>query len=176
MTDHTRTEKIGGDSILFLRSSKSSGKPLWQLGDSAGENRESYQYLVICCLPCCFACLIYLFSFYDLFMAFYFVIFEYLWCHLLFCLWIRVDRLSAHTHVHLHTIISILELRPFRKKCWLRSREIIISVMASQTLPESIVLITSWGNNLRIVIKKCSHSNRTLSTRNLWWVRIGVPY
>ena len=30
MADHTRTEKIGGDSILFLRSSKSSGKPLWQ--------------------------------------------------------------------------------------------------------------------------------------------------
>ena len=30
MIDHTRTEKIGDDSILFLWSSKSSGKPLRQ--------------------------------------------------------------------------------------------------------------------------------------------------
>ena len=32
MTDHTHTEKIGGYSILFLWSSKSSGKPLRPLG------------------------------------------------------------------------------------------------------------------------------------------------
>ena len=30
MTDHTCTEKIGGDSIWFLWSSKSSEKSLWQ--------------------------------------------------------------------------------------------------------------------------------------------------
>ena len=64
-------------------------------------------------------------------MAFYFVIFEYLWCHFLFWLWIRVDRFSAHTHVHLHSISFIFELHLFRRKCWLRSREIIISAMAS---------------------------------------------
>ena len=29
VTDHTRTEKIGGDSIWFSWSSKSNGKPLW---------------------------------------------------------------------------------------------------------------------------------------------------
>ena len=98
-----------------------------------------------------------------LFMAFYFVIFEYLWFHFLFWLWIRVGRLSTHTHVHLHNISSIPELHPFRRKCWLCSCEIIIFAMASQTLPEFMVLITSWGNNLRIVIGKCSHSNRILS-------------
>ena len=37
VTDHTRIEKIGDDSILFLWSSKSSGKPLKQFGDSIGE-------------------------------------------------------------------------------------------------------------------------------------------
>ena len=105
--------------------------------------RASGQYFVICCLSCCFACLIYLFSFCDLFMTFYFVIFEYLWCHFLFWLWIRVDRLSAHTHVHLHSISSIPELCPSRRKCWLRSREIVISAMASQTLPEFMILMTS---------------------------------
>ena len=50
---------------------------------------------------------------------------------------------STHTHVHLHGISSILELHPFRRKCWLRSREIIISAIASQTLPEFMMLIIS---------------------------------
>ena len=60
----------------------------------------------------------------------------------------------AHTHMHFHDINSMPEFRPFRRKCWLRSREIIISAMASQTLPEFMILITSWGNNLRTVIRK----------------------
>ena len=63
----------------------------------------------------------------------------------------------AHTHMHFHDINSMPEFHPFRRKCWLRSREIIISVMASQTLSEFMVLMTSWGNNLRTIIKKCSH-------------------
>ena len=105
-----------------------------------------------------------------------FIIFEYLWCHFLFWLWIRVGCLSAHTHMHLHSISSIPELRPFRRKCWLRSREIVISTMASQTLLEFMVLMTSWGSNLHTIIRKCSHLNRTFSARSLWWVRIGVPY
>ena len=71
--------------------------------------------------------------------------------------------IHSHTHMHFHDINSILEFCPFRRKCWLRSREIVISVMASQTFPEFMVLITSWGNNLRTIIRKCSHSNRTLS-------------
>ena len=49
----------------------------------------------------------------------------------------------AHTHMHFHDINSMLEFRPFRRKCWLRSREIVISVMASLTLPEFMVLMTS---------------------------------
>ena len=69
----------------------------------------------------------------------------------------------VHTHMHIHDINSMPEFRPFRRKCWLRSREIIISAMASQTFPEFMVLITSWGNKLRTVIRKCSQSNRTLS-------------
>ena len=69
----------------------------------------------------------------------------------------------AHTHMHCHDINSMPEFRPFRRKCWLRSREIVISAMANRTFPESMVLITSWGNNLRTVIRKCSYSNRTLS-------------
>ena len=69
----------------------------------------------------------------------------------------------AHTHMHFHDINSMPEFRPFRRKCWLRSREIVISAMASRTFSEFMVLITSWGNNLRTVIRKCSHSNRTLS-------------
>ena len=68
----------------------------------------------------------------------------------------------AHTHMHIHDINSIPEFRPFRRKCWLRSREIVISAMASRTFPEFMVLITSWDNNLRTVIRKCSHLNRTL--------------
>ena len=55
----------------------------------------------------------------------------------------KIRRLSAHTHVHLHNISSIPKLRPFRRKCWLRSREIVISAMVSQTLSEFMVLITS---------------------------------
>ena len=168
MTDHTRTEKIDGDSIdywVIQVERETVDSLVTPLGKT-----ESDHYLVICCLSCYFACLIYLFSFCDLFMAFYFVIFEYFWCHFLFWLWIRVGRLSAHIHVHLHSISSIPELRPFRRKCWLRSREIIISAMASQTLPEFMVLITSWDNNLRTIIRRCSHSNRTLSvwTCNGW--------
>ena len=102
----------------------------------------------------------------DVFVAF----FVYVWIIVVLfivCLWIRVSRLSTHTHVHLHNISSISELRPFRGKCWLRSREIVISAMASQTLPEFMVLMTSWGCNLRTVIRKYSHSNRTLSIWNL---------
>ena len=30
MTDHTRTEKIGGDSIYFYGHPSGNGKPLWQ--------------------------------------------------------------------------------------------------------------------------------------------------
>ena len=176
MTDHTCTEKIDGDSIYFCGHPSRAKNRYDSLTTPLGTNKESDQYLVICYLPCCFTCLIYLFSFCDLFTVFYFVIFEYLYCHFLFWLWIRVGRLSTHTHVHLHSISSIPELRPFKRKCWLRSREIIISAMASQTLPEFMVLITSWGNNLRTIIRKCSHSNRTLFARSLWWVRIGMSY
>ena len=38
MSNHTYTKKIGGDSIALF--SKSSGKPLWQFGDST-EDIES---------------------------------------------------------------------------------------------------------------------------------------
>ena len=69
----------------------------------------------------------------------------------------------AHTYMHFHDINSMPEFHPFRRKCWLRSREIVISAMASRTFPEFMVLITSWGNNLHTVIRKCSHSNRTFS-------------
>ena len=68
----------------------------------------------------------------------------------------------AHTHMDFHDINSMLEFRPFKRKCWLRSCEIMISAMASQTFPEFMVLMTSWDNNIRTVIRKCSHSNRTL--------------
>ena len=69
----------------------------------------------------------------------------------------------AHTHMHFHDINSMPEFCLFRRKYWLRSREIVIFAMASRTFPEFMVLMTSWGNNFRIVIRKCSHSNRTLS-------------
>ena len=36
MANHTKIKKIGGNSFYFL-SSKSSGKPLWQFGDSIGD-------------------------------------------------------------------------------------------------------------------------------------------
>ena len=146
----------------ILWSSKSWREIVMTAWRLPGDTWELGQYWVICCLPCCFACLIYLFSFCDLFMASYFFIFEYLWCHFLFWLWIRVGHLSAHTYVYLHSISSIPELRPFRRKCWLCFHEIIISAMASQTLPEFMILITSWDNILCTVIRKCSHSNRTL--------------
>ena len=68
----------------------------------------------------------------------------------------------VHTNMHFHVINSMPEFRPFRRKSWLRCREILISAMASQTFPEFMLLIISWGNNLRTVIRKCSHSNRTL--------------
>ena len=72
--------------------------------------------------------------------------------------------LFLHTYSHaFNDINSTPEFRPFRRKCWLRSREIIISTMASQIFPEFMVLIASWGNNLHTVIKKYSHSNRTFS-------------
>ena len=96
----------------------------------------------------------------------YGILFCYIWIFVvpfLVWLWIRVSCLFAHTHANLHNINSLPELRPFRRKCWLCSHEIIISAMASQTLLEPMVLITSWGNNLCTVIRKCSHSNRTLS-------------
>ena len=35
-----------------------------------------------------------------------------------------------HTHMYLHSINSIPELRPFRRKCWLRSNEIVIFAIA----------------------------------------------
>ena len=37
MTDHTRTEKIGGDCIYFYDHPSRDGKPLWQLDDSTGD-------------------------------------------------------------------------------------------------------------------------------------------
>ena len=40
MTDHTRIEKIGGDSIYFYGHPSRDGKPLWQLSDST-RNLES---------------------------------------------------------------------------------------------------------------------------------------
>ena len=49
----------------------------------------------------------------------------------------------THTHMHFHDINSRPEFRPVRRKCWLRSREIIISAMASQTLSEFMVVMTS---------------------------------
>ena len=145
MTNHIRTEKIGGDSIFIF----GSGKPLWQLGDSIRDLRELGQYWVIRCLSCCFACLIYLFSFCDIFVA-SFIYFNN--CGVIFCL--LVNKSLSHTLTCiLHKISSIPELCPFRRKCWLRSREIIISTMASQTLPEFMVLVKvlatlSWDNNL----------------------------
>ena len=48
----------------------------------------------------------------------------------------------AHTHMHFHDINSMLEFCSFKRKCWLRSRVIIISAMANQTLPEFMVLMT----------------------------------
>ena len=81
----------------------------------------------------------------------------------------------AHTHMHFQDINSMSEFRPFRRKCWLRFREIVISTMASQIFSEFMGLITSWGDNLRTVIRKCSHSYRTLSIA-CKWIRIGVPY
>ena len=86
-----------------------------------------------------------------------------------FTFWImsRVGKglcIPSHTlNMHIHDINSIPEFRPCRRKCWLHSHEKIIFTMASQTFPEFMVFITSWGNNLRTVIWKCSHSNRTLS-------------
>ena len=158
MTDHTRTEKIVGDSIFIFGSLPScGGKPLWQLGDSTGdlESLPISSHMLSSML----------FRMLDLFV-FHFVI--CLWYFILSCL--NNCDLFAHTHVYLHNISSIPELRPFRRKCWLRSREIVIPAMASQTFPEFMVLMTSWGSNLCIVIRKCSHSNRTLSiwTYNGW--------
>ena len=141
---------------IFGSPPSRGGKPLWQLGDSTGDlesqaNIESYVvfHVVSHAWFICFSSCI-------LFMVFYFIMFN------------NCD-LFAHTHVHLHNISSKPELRPFRRKCWLRSREIVISAMASQTLPEFMVLMTSWGCNLRTVIRKCSHSNRTLSVACNGW-------
>ena len=76
MTDYTRIEKIGGDFIYFSWSSKSSGKPLWQLGDSIGD-LESYTNILSYVVFIEFRMLnLYVFYFCDVFMAFYFVIFE----------------------------------------------------------------------------------------------------
>ena len=64
----------------------------------------------------------------------------YLWCFILLCLnncgvifvlLVNKSRSSLHTYVHLHNISSTPELRLFRMKCWLRSREIIIFAMTS---------------------------------------------
>ena len=129
--------------------------------------RELGHYRVICCLLCYFACLIYLFSIFVIYVRHF----------ILMCLnncgvicYLLVNK-SSHTRTCiLHYISSTPEIHPFRRKCCLRSREIVISAMASQTFPEFMVPILSWGNNLRIGIGKCSHSNRTLSvwTCNGW--------
>ena len=129
--------------------------------------RELGQYRVICCLLCYFTCLIYLFSIFVIYL-WHFILICLNNCGVIYCLLVNK---SSHTLTCiLHNITSILELCPFRRKCWLRSREIVISTMASQTLSEFMVLMTSWDCNLRTVIKKCSHSNRTLSvwTYNGW--------
>ena len=87
-------------------------------------------------------------------------------CHLHFGLWVESVNvcLFLRTHSHAYSWHKLYtRVRPFRRKCWLRSHEIVISAMASQTFSEFMVLITSWGNNLRTVIIKCFHSNRTLS-------------
>ena len=162
MTDHTRTEKIGGDSIHFYGHPSRVRNRYDSLATPLGTNRESDQYLVKCCLSCCFACLIYLFTFCDLFTAFYFVIFEYLCAFSCFgCE--QESVISSHTLTCICMTLKLMpEFRPFRRKCWLRSCEIVISAMASQTLSEFMVLMTSWGSNLRTVIRKCSYSNRTL--------------
>ena len=62
------------------------------------ELKESGQYLVICCLLRCFACLIYL-------CLFYCIIVEIYLCHLFIMS-------LAHIHVHLHNISSEPELCP----------------------------------------------------------------
>ena len=48
-------------------------------------------------------------------------------------------------------------------RLFLRTHSHAFKSFASQTFPEFMVLITSWDNNLRTVIRKCSHSNRTFS-------------
>ena len=56
VTEHTRTEKIGGDSIFFSSHPSRSEKPLGQLGNSTGEleSRPIFSHMlssfVICML------------------------------------------------------------------------------------------------------------------------------
>ena len=66
--------------LLFLWSSKSSGKPLWQLGDSTGDYTELGQYLVVCCLPFVIRMFNLSIMFICIFIMYHFVF--YLW-HLL---------------------------------------------------------------------------------------------
>ena len=152
--------------LYFCGHPSRGGKPLWQLGDSTWEKRVrpilshmlSSMLFSMLNLSVLYFCDVFVASFvYVLIIVVLFTVY----------LWIRVGRLSAHTHIHLHSISFVLELCLFRKKCWLRFREIIISAMASQTLSEFIVPMTSWGSNLLTVIRKCSHSNRTLSISSL---------
>ena len=169
----TPIKKISVATPFILWSSKSSGKPLWQLGDSTRDLESqtnillSFVVIRMLNLSIVFICVVIMHIFLFIYDILYYV--SIMWCHLWFGLWrgsIKVYSF-AHTHMHFHDINSIPEFRPCRRKCWLCSREIVISAMASQTFPEFMVLMTSWGCNLRTVIRKCSHSNRTLSIWSL---------
>ena len=157
---------------FILWSSKSSEKSLWQFGDSIGDylrvrpilyhmlssivirmfNLSIVSLYVVIMYKFCGSCI--------------FLLHSIMCCHLRFGLWIESVKVCVflRTHSHAYSWHKLYtSFRPFRRKYWLRSREILFSAMASRTFPEFMVLITSWGNNLRAVIKKCSHLNRTLS-------------
>ena len=77
MTDHTRIEKIGGNSICFSSHPSRAKNRYDSLATPLGF-KESDQYLAICCLPLYFACLILsvmiffvviMHIFFDLFMS-----------------------------------------------------------------------------------------------------------
>ena len=175
MTDHIRTEKIGGDSILFCGHPSRAENRYDSLATPLGTERVIPMFrhmlssFVIDMLSSLFVsiCVIIMHIFLcDLFTTFsYYVLTSVVFIYGLGYEWVRSRFVYsfAHTHMHFHVINSMPEFHPFRRKCWLHSREIIIFAMASQTFLEFMVLIHLWDNNLRTIIRKCSHSNRTLS-------------
>ena len=171
MTDHTRTKKIGGDFIYFCGHPKSWRETVmiaWRLHWGLLRVRPILCHMLSSIVIRMFnlstvsICIVIMHKFCGTCM---FLLHSIMCCHLRFGLWVESVKVSKGLciHMHIHDINSIPEFRPFRRKCWLRSCEIVIFAMASRTFPEFMVLITSWGNNLRIVIRKCFHSNWTLS-------------